>query len=318
MPLGTPPKPTLSQPTVSETLPERAPDVARVLLPGGAGVFAERAARLRELAPDSALGGYLALVAEIASAQAAIFDARLPEPVSADALARSREHAMPALDACGAPLPAAWREDLRDLVEAIARGPAAERCAPLLASLRTADGGELDAIAARLLAGTTEDAEAAFVPFVGAALQVHFGRRAATVPVADVEGFDVDTVCPVCATRPVASVVRTDGAVANLRYLACALCGTQWNLARIRCSACGDDRSLQYFGLDADGHPAHDAWRAEACDECHSYLKVFQQAKDPGVDPVADDLASLALDVLVDERGYVRSGPNLLFHPGSG
>ena len=29
-------------------------------------------------------------------------------------------------------------------------------------------------------------------------------------------------------------------------------------------------------------------------------------------DPVADDLATLALDMLVDEAGYVRSGPNLL------
>jgi FdhE protein len=59
------------------------------------------------------------------------------------------------------------------------------------------------------------------------------------------------------------------------------------------------------------------ARRAEACDECKSYLKIFYQEKDPAVDPVADDLASLALDVLVDERGYGRSGPNLLFHPGS-
>jgi len=39
---------------------------------------------------------------------------------------------------------------------------------------------------------------------------------------------------------------------------------------------------------------------------------------DPLLDPVADDLASLALDVLVDEQGFARSGPNLLFHPGSG
>ena len=29
-------------------------------------------------------------------------------------------------------------------------------------------------------------------------------------------------------------------------------------------------------------------------------------------EPVADDLATLALDLLVDEAGYSRSGPNLL------
>jgi FdhE protein len=30
------------------------------------------------------------------------------------------------------------------------------------------------------------------------------------------------------------------------------------------------------------------------------------------VDPVADDLASIALDMLVDEAGFERAGPNLL------
>ena len=58
--------------------------------------------------------------------------------------------------------------------------------------------------------------------------------------------------------------------------------------------------------------------RAEACDECKSYLKIVFQDKDPNVDPAADDLATLGLDVLVDEQGFGRSGPNLLFHPGSG
>jgi hypothetical protein len=34
------------------------------------------------------------------------------------------------------------------------------------------------------------------------------------------------------------------------------------------------------------------------------------------LDPVADDLASFALDILMDEAGYGRSGPNLLLVPG--
>jgi FdhE protein len=52
--------------------------------------------------------------------------------------------------------------------------------------------------------------------------------------------------------------------------------------------------------------------RAETCDVCHSYLKIAYQEKDPHVDPVADDLATLSLDILADESGYARSGPNLL------
>jgi len=47
-------------------------------------------------------------------------------------------------------------------------------------------------------------------------------------------------------------------------------------------------------------------------------IEAMQQVDTAGVEPMADDLASIALDLLVDERGYARSGPNLLLHPGSG
>jgi FdhE protein len=40
-------------------------------------------------------------------------------------------------------------------------------------------------------------------------------------------------------------------------------------------------------------------------------------AKDHQVEAVADDLATLALDLLMDEAGKSRGGPNLFFHPGS-
>ena len=36
--------------------------------------------------------------------------------------------------------------------------------------------------------------------------------------------------------------------------------------------------------------------RAETCDACQSYLKILFLEQDPALDPVADDLASLALD----------------------
>jgi FdhE protein len=33
-------------------------------------------------------------------------------------------------------------------------------------------------------------------------------------------------------------------------------------------------------------------------------VKILQQQQDPALDPVADDVASLALDLLVRELGY--------------
>ena len=35
------------------------------------------------------------------------------------------------------------------------------------------------------------------------------------------------------------------------------------------------------------------------------------------MDAMADDLATLALDMLMDNEGKVRGGPNLFFHPGN-
>ncbi|VVD86509.1 formate dehydrogenase [Pandoraea nosoerga] len=66
-------------------------------------------------------------------------------------------------------------------------------------------------------------------------------------------------------------------------------------------------------GLDeAARRVASSPIRAESCDDCHSYRKIFYQDKDPFVEPVADDLASLALDVLMGEAGYARANGNPL------
>lgn len=52
--------------------------------------------------------------------------------------------------------------------------------------------------------------------------------------------------------------------------------------------------------------------QAETCDECHHYLKIMHADRDPFVEPVADDLASLTLDLLVSETGMARYGVNLM------
>jgi FdhE protein len=50
--------------------------------------------------------------------------------------------------------------------------------------------------------------------------------------------------------------------------------------------------------------------KAETCKSCHGYLKILQQHKDPAVDIIADDVATLGLDLLVREGGYRRGSFN--------
>jgi FdhE protein len=119
----------------------------------------------------------------------------------------------------------------------------------------------------------------------------------------------------------VASVVRIGGAQASLRYLVCALCQTEWHMVRVKCSSCEAEKGVHFLSLAEDPESeqaGQAAVKAEACDECKTYLKLMNQDKDAFVDAYADDLATLALDLLVDEQGFARSGPNLLFHPGTG
>ena len=56
--------------------------------------------------------------------------------------------------------------------------------------------------------------------------------------------------------------------------------------------------------------------KAETCDACRTYAKVLYEAKDTAVDPYADDLASLALDLMVAEAGWARHAPNPLLLMG--
>jgi FdhE protein len=316
-------------PIITDGTMERVINAPRVVLPAPATVFAERAARLAQLAPGHAMGEYLLLMAALVRAQHAVISRRTALPVPPGALEQSRDYGMPPLSALSHLRDAQWRGDLADLAAALAAEP---RAAQALAALRGLDAAALEAQADRVLAGQTLDQDAVVVPFIGAALQVYFTRAAAALDVAMVSNFDVPTVCPVCATRPVASIVRVGGERNNLRYLACALCSTEWNMARIKCSACEEDKGVHYLALqgvpsEAVGAPAaaaphavgaEAARKAEACEQCKSYLKIFYQEKDAYVEAQADDLASLGLDLLVDEHGFGRSGPNLLLHPGSG
>ena len=119
-------------------------------------------------------------------------------------------------------------------------------------------------------------------------------------------------LCPCCGSTPSASVVRASGQTPGARYLHCSLCSTAWNHTRAVCITCGNSRTLALRGIDGDPGLV----KAETCEECRTYAKVLYEAKDTGVDPYADDLASLALDVLISEAGWARHAPNPLLLVG--
>jgi FdhE protein len=288
--------------------------------PVGAGVFAERAARLRMLAPGHALEGYLRFAAALSDAQDRALRAATNSSSSGwgsapdeQTLQRCREHGLPPLSVDGHRRDAAWREVLAGIVGTLNPDALPPEARNVLSALAAAPVDSLESAAGSLLAGAYAEVDAGWAPCIAAALQVYWVRMALRLGEA---GFSPDVrygLCPVCGSHPVASVVRVGGAVQGLRYLVCSLCAAEWHVVRVKCTACASTKGIGYLGIEG----ANPAIKAECCDECRAYLKIFYLEKDTALDPVADDLATLALDMLVDEQGYDRAGPNLLFLPGA-
>jgi FdhE protein len=78
------------------------------------------------------------------------------------------------------------------------------------------------------------------------------------------------------------------------------------------CANCRATEGISYFAIE--GVPG--AAKAEACEQCRTYLKLFYLEKAPQAEPFADDVATLSLDLLMSEKGYSRSGVNLFLLPG--
>jgi FdhE protein len=153
-----------------------------------------------------------------------------------------------------------------------------------------------------------DTAEVAAAFYVAAALQVYFTRLAADLPAPSLRLLPERGVCPSCGSTPVAGVVSASGPTPGARYLHCSLCATAWNHVRAACITCGESRSIVLEGIDGDPGVV----KAETCGACNTYAKMLYQAKDTQVDPYADDLATLGLDLLVTEAGWARHAPNPL------
>ncbi len=287
-----------------------AGSVPFVQLPVPADLFANRALRLRRLAPDHPMGGYLDLLGRIATAQASVQASRAtvapaePDPDRAMRI----EHGMPPLSRHSLEVPGAFPACLDGLLDALDLGPAPQAVHDAVAALRASTPEDRLDLAVQVFEGAFPVARMAECVFVAAALQICLAEAAAGLDRSTVKAV-ADGVCPCCGGAPVASLIVAWTPADKARYLACSLCGTQWNHVRIRCIACGSGEAITYQSLDEVSKDI----QVETCGTCHSYIKHLHQHRDPGLDPVADDVASYGLDLKIAEDGFRKAGLNPLF-----
>jgi len=107
--------------------------------------------------------------------------------------------------------------------------------------------------------------------------------------------------CPICGNQPLLGEHR---GLEQLRYLRCGLCAAEWQVDRLLCPFCGtrDHAALGYLHVEDADHE-----RAVTCEHCHGYLKVLASlAPLTPLELVVRDIATLHLDMVALERGYIK------------
>lgn len=291
--------------------------IPRVRLPQRASIFSERAQRLKQLASGNPIGDYLNLMAILAQAQQQALNGLADEP---DHQAReqarnnlAQTHLMPLILATDQVRSPHWQAVLDQLLAQLATAASLPPALmQLIARIQQTGANQRDSQAEAILRRNNEIVDPASAPFYAAALQVVCSDLVTRFEVRDVPMLDTPGLCPCCGSMPVASVVRMDGQSQGHRYLQCGMCAAEWHMVRIKCAYCDSTKGIAYQSIEDEHAAGAAAVKAETCDECHSWLKIFYQEKDPYLESVADDLASLTLDLLMGETDYARRQGNPL------
>jgi FdhE protein len=264
-------------------------------------VFLRRAERLAALAPGHELEGFLVMIAALAMAQhealSILPSGRLPGSIEM-AEAKAAKHAP--LDPERWSRDESWRSALAGILAKVDPAALPLQARDAAARLAAAAPTDLEEAAQAFLTGEVAAADTAKTVFVAAGLQAAWTRMAALLDASELDPGDRGT-CPACGSPPVAGSIAPGGTKFGHRHLHCSLCATAWRYVRVRCVHCGGTDKITYRQLAGASYV-----RAECCENCQGYSKIFYLDNAKIVEPIADDLASLGLDVLVGEEGFAR------------
>ena len=278
------------------------------VLPDLSSLFLSRSKRLAALAPDHELAPYLTFLATLTRAQHDIQQdlpqASLP-PL--EHISRALEHGMPPLSRTVLEPDDVAHLTIDRLLDRLAGAALPPQTAGAIKAARALAPEARNRLVSAALKDPSMTEDVAQRTLIAAGLQMHFARLAAMLTADDLKPV-ADGVCPVCGSAPMTSCVVGWPKAHNTRFCTCSLCATMWNVVRVKCVLCSSTEGITYRMIE--GKP--DSVKAEVCDRCRGYVKILQQHKDPAVDIVADDVASLGLDLLMRETDFRRGGVNAL------
>lgn len=131
-----------------------------------------------------------------------------------------------------------------------------------------------------------------------------------TLELLNIETLSGQGRCPLCASPPAMAIVFTpETETSEQRLLSCCFCTYRWHYPMTGCPSCGNARP-ERFGLIVGDSVRDQCVRAVSCEECQTYLKtVFtgcrsDRKKPDDLDMDIEDVATLNLDIMADQRGY--------------
>lgn len=276
------------------------------VLPDPVSVFLTRSKRFAALAPGHELEPYLEFLARLTRAQHDIQEglpaASLPP---FERIGQALEHGMPPLSRALYEPDPTMELTVERLLAQLASVEVPQATVQAVRAVRGASSAERLAMVAAALKDASPPDDMAQRTLVLAGLQVHFARLAALLRADDLKPI-ADGVCPTCGSAPVSSTVVGWPKAHSTRFCTCSLCATMWNVVRVKCVLCSSTEGISYKSIE--GKSEH--IKAETCDKCHRYVKIFYQLNDPVLEGVADDVASLGLDMMLSGETWARGAQN--------
>ncbi|TRW99539.1 formate dehydrogenase accessory protein FdhE [Paracoccus sp. M683] len=283
------------------------PKAPLAFLPRPARLFADRAKRFVFLADSGhRLAPYLTFLAALTGLQGRLL-AELPaiEPIGRDRVDLARANRMPPVDRAALATDPLLHDTLTRLCDAAQSLDMPEPARLALQAVIAGDAADRHWLVENILADRIPEDSAAPHLFAAAAVQLHMARLVGALNAADLVPISTG-ICPACGGRPATSSVMGPQGIENVRYATCNCCATQWNEVRIKCLCCGSTKGISYRSVEAEDAVI----KAEVCSECDSWVKILYQVKNHSLDPIADDVASLGLDMMMKDTAFRRGGVN--------
>jgi len=285
---------------VTEIGTVRAPPFCR--LPDIHTLFDRRHKRFELLKLTSPMAGYISFLSTLAKAQhetAQNFSACSFNDSIRESMALSCTLLPDHLKLAGLPV---FQDIMDDFFSRVEGAELNKPSGYALADVK-ADKSKRVACAANLVNGFIAVKDMAQHIFVMAPLQVLITLATRSLDVKVLKPLEKN-LCPACGGTHSASMIVGWNEAEGTRFCSCLYCGTIWHYVRIKCTFCESTGGIEY--REIEGGPG--SILVETCKNCGKYCKQINHQKDMSMDIFADDIGSIALDLLMRNNGIFSRG----------